>query len=58
MHSSDRTRPILDYVLELEGRVRQYKGQDRRFRARWFMFGFLAGAAGIALMEVIFMPLR
>jgi len=43
--TSERTRPVMDYVRQLENRVREYQNQEMRFRGKWFTFGFLAGVA-------------
>lgn len=43
MSPGERTRPIMEYVQRLEGRVRQYRSQEMRFRGKWFLWGFGSG---------------
>lgn len=42
----EQTRPIMDYVRELEGRIRLYQAQDRRINYLTFFSGAGAGAVG------------
>ena len=42
-NAGERTRPVMEYVQQLETKVRYFQNQERRFRARWFFCGFLVG---------------
>ena len=48
LDATERTRPIMEYVHTLETRVRRYQNQQRRFQAKFFIWGMLAGAALVA----------
>lgn len=46
----ERTRPIMEYVRELEGRIRVYQVQDRRINYLAFFSGAGAGAVGMFVL--------
>jgi hypothetical protein len=54
---SERTRPVLEYIHELEHKVRelreevrQLREQPLRFQLSVFFFGFAGGAASVYLL--------
>jgi len=42
---TERTRPVMEYVRELETKVRYFQQMQRRFSLRIFLAGMAAGAA-------------
>lgn len=45
----DRTRPIMQYVHDLESKVRAYRQAERMFNLRCFFLGFGWGAGAVAI---------
>jgi hypothetical protein len=50
MDATERTRPVMQYVRDLETRVRHYQNIERRFNLRCFLVGFLLGGAATSLV--------
>ena len=45
--------PIMEYVYDLEERLRNHRTQDRHFNARIFVIGFVIGAASCGLLWIL-----
>lgn len=50
----EQTRPIMEYVRELESRIRVYQAQDRRINYLAFFSGAGAGAVGMFVVMHFF----
>lgn len=53
MDTTERARPIMEYVRELEGKVQAYRSRDLRFNGRIFAMGFAAGAFAVSLVWLV-----
>lgn len=53
MDATERARPIMELVWQLENRIRAYKARDRRFKGKWFAFGILVGAAAASALMLL-----
>lgn len=52
LDATERARPAMAYILELEQKVRGYQNQTRRFQWFWFGLGFAGGAALTAVITI------
>lgn len=54
LDATERARPIMELVWDLENRIRAYQAREkarvRPFQVKWFVFGFLAGAAAVSAL--------
>lgn len=48
LDATERTRPIMEYVRDLENKVRRFRAEERRFHAKWFLFGVVVGIASVS----------
>lgn len=48
LDAGERTRPIMQYVHDLETAIRRYRQREMRFHAWWFGLGLFLGAAAMS----------
>lgn len=53
LDATERARPAMEYIRQLEDKVRRYQNEDRRFQWFWFGLGFAGGAALTAVITII-----
>lgn len=54
LSATERGRPILEYVHQLEGKVRAYRQEERQFNLRCFFAGFAWGAVSVGAGWALF----
>lgn len=54
----ERGQPIMQYVRDLEGRVRHYRAREMRSHANWFVLGVFVGVVAESTLFFVLRALR